>query len=449
VLLASLLIACRANAVPAAEAQCLPADWQRGANVTALDPDAYGTTVAADALAALKATGTDRAALVPTWYMATATSSEVRPEPVFTSADDALRKGARTARSLGMQIVIKPHVDVLDGTFRGDIAPASRSRWWQDYTAMLRHYAELAEQEGAAMLEIGTELTSMSADEQRWRALIADVRTRFTGELTFAANWIDGARAISFWDALDAIGIDAYMPVVTDEPDPSVARLVKAWERHGYIAQLEELSRRHRRPVLFTELGYRSRLGTAAAPWEWSTAGGPIAQGPQARAYQAAFEVFAGRPWFRGIYWWDWSAQGWNSEVGDGSHRFAGKKAEAVVRAWHSAPPRAERMVARVVRARRAWRLMLIGAPCRRATAIRILRAAGRRALATMHPRIRAGRLTAALARSLRPGRYRARVRFARSCRGVHTATAGFTLPSSVDDERDDRQGDRARRVHR
>jgi hypothetical protein len=432
VLLASLLIACGANPARAADGRGLPADWHRGANVTAWQPDDYGTTVAADALAALHATGTDRAALVPTWYMATATSSEVRPEPALTAADDALRKAARTARSLGMQVVIKPHVDVLDGTFRGDIAPASRSRWWRDYTAMLRHYAELAQQEGAAMLEVGTELTSMSGDEQQWRALIAEVRARFAGELTFAANWIDGARAIAFWDALDAIGIDAYMPLVTDESDPSVARLAKTWEDRGYVAQLEELSRRHRRPLLFTELGYRSRLGTAAAPWEWSDAGGAVAQGPQARAYEAAFQVFAGRPWFRGIYWWDWSAQGWNSEVGDGSHRFAGKEAEAVVRAWHSAPSRAAGMLARAFRTRRRWRLVLTGAPCRRATAIRVLRAAGRRAVATVRPRTRAGRLIAALPGWLRPGRYRARVRFARSCRGVRAATAGFTLPRSA-----------------
>jgi hypothetical protein len=427
-----MLIAVRADLAAAAEHQGLPADWQRGANVTAWDPDAYGTPTAAEALAALRATGTERAALVPTWYMATATSSEVRPAPERTPTDDSLREAARTARSLGMQVVLKPHVDVLDGTFRGAIDPASRSRWWRDYTAMLRHYAELAQQEGAAMLVVGTELTSMSTDERQWRRLIADVRTRFAGQLTFAANWIDGARAIAFWDALDAIGIDAYMPLVTDEPDPSVARLAKAWKERGYVAQLEKLSRRHRRPVLFTELGYRSRLGTAAAPWEWSDTGGAIAQDPQARAYEAAFEVFAGRPWFRGIYWWDWSAQGWNSEIGDGSHRFAGKKAEAVVRAWNSGPPRADRMLVRVVRARLAWWLVLTRAPCPRATAIRILHTTGRKALGMVRTRTRPGRLTAALPRSLHPGRYRARVQFAHSCRGVRAATIRFTIPRSA-----------------
>jgi hypothetical protein len=363
--------------------------------------------------------------------MATAASSEVRPYAALTPTDTALREAARTARSLGMQVVIKPHVDIRDGTFRGDIAPASRSRWWHDYRVMLRHYADLAQQEGAAMLEVGTELTSMSSDERQWRALIADVRSRFAGELTFAANWIEGARAVKFWDALDAIGIDAYMPLVTDDPDPSVARLAWAWKDRGYVAQLEELSRRHRRPVLFTELGYPSRLSTAAAPWDWSTAGGDIAQGPQARAYAAAFEVFAGRPWFDGIYWWDWSAQGWNAEVGDGSHRFAGKKAEAVVHAWHSAASRADQTLARIVRTRRAWRLVLSGIRCRGATTIRILRAAGQRGLATVRARTGAGLVRARLPRSLRPGRYQARVRFAPACRGTRVVTARFTVPRS------------------
>jgi hypothetical protein len=49
-------------------------------------------------------------------------------------------------------VVIKPHIDIRDGPFRGDIAPASRSRWSHAYRLMLRHYAELTQQEGAAML---------------------------------------------------------------------------------------------------------------------------------------------------------------------------------------------------------------------------------------------------------------------------------------------------------
>ena len=97
-LLASLLIACGADAAAAAEPRGLSAGWHRGANVTAWDSDAYGTTVAADALASLRETGTERAALVPTWYMSTATSSEVRADPSLTPTDTALRTAARTAR---------------------------------------------------------------------------------------------------------------------------------------------------------------------------------------------------------------------------------------------------------------------------------------------------------------------------------------------------------------
>jgi hypothetical protein len=427
VILTSVLIACRLDVAEAAERRGLPAEWHRGANVTAWDPAAYGSATASDALAALHATGTDRAALVPTWYMDTATSSEIRADPSLTPADAALRTAARTARSLGMRVVIKPHIDVRDGAFRGDIAPASRSRWWQSYRVMLRHYADLAQEEGAAMLEVGTELTSMSDDEREWRALIADVRARFTGQLTFAANWIDGARAVGFWDALDAIGIDAYMPLVTDDPDPSVARLAQAWKDRGYVAQLQELSRRHRRPVLFTELGYTSRLGTASSPWEWADGGEAGAQRPQARAYEAAFVVFGGKPWFQGIYWWDWSAQGWNAEVGDGSHRFAGKQAEFVVRSWHSGPPHAPQM--RVVRAARRWRLVVSKLPCRPATTIRILHAVGRRVLTILRAHSRAGRLTAALPPSLGPGRYRVEVPLPRGCRAA-AFTEAFTLPS-------------------
>jgi hypothetical protein len=157
---------------------------------------------------------------------------------------------------------------------------------------------QLARTSGARLVVIGTKLMSMSRHTAQWRELVARVRAPFPGRVTFAANQLAGASKIAFWDALDYVGIDAYMPLAANNPNPTVDELVRAWTefrdetgvRHHYLDQIGALQRRTRKPVLFTELGYRSGLGTAARPWDWDSSL-VAAQEPQARAYEAAFRV--------------------------------------------------------------------------------------------------------------------------------------------------------------
>lgn len=306
-------------------------------HVTAFVPKLYSSRTATRSLEALRRTGTTHAVVVPHLFMAAPTASSVAPSATATASDDDLLRVAATARSLGMRVVVKPHIEVADGSFRGRIAPVSPQTWFASYTTIIERYAELAERMGAETLVVGTELSSMSGYEQAWRDVIAAARARFSGRLTFAANWIAGARLVGFWDALDYIGVDAYMPLAAgQDPNPPVQQLVTAWE--PYVRQLDELRRAYRRPVLFTELGYQSRLGTARRPAEVGGSG-QVSQSAQARAYEAAFRVWSKVGWFRGIWWWEWSAEGLNERVGDGSFRPAGKQAENVLRRFNGRPP--------------------------------------------------------------------------------------------------------------
>ena len=61
----------------------------------------------------------------------------------------------------------------------------------------------------------------------------------------------------------------------------------------------------HDKPVLFTEVGYRSIAGAAIAPWDW-TVRQPLDMQEQADAYEALFRTFWDRPWFAGVYIWNW-----------------------------------------------------------------------------------------------------------------------------------------------
>ena len=307
----------------------LPETWERGANLTAFLPEAYASPSSRRAMLTARAAGTDLVALTPTSYMADATSTEIAADPAKTPSDRSVLGAARTAHELGLRVAIKPHVDVQDGTFRGEIAPSDRAAWFASYGELVDRYADLANEARAETLVIGTELTSMTGDEAAWRDLIARARDRFDGEITFAANWVEGAEQINFWDALDAIGIDAYMPLDPSNLEPSVDELITAWG--PYVVRMADLSERWSRPVLFTELGYESRVGTAARVEEGSA---PLSESAQADAYRAAFGVLADEEWFGGIWWWEWSAEGLGIGPADGSFSPEGKRAALVLEEW-------------------------------------------------------------------------------------------------------------------
>lgn len=108
--------------------------------------------------------------------------------------------------------------------------------------------------------------------EEGWRRVIATARATYRGRLTYAANF-DQVEAVGFWDALDAIGINAYYPLRDPESEPSgrgelLAALEAGWAE--VLRGIEQLRARRglgEMPVVFTELGYTPRAGATAAPW--------------------------------------------------------------------------------------------------------------------------------------------------------------------------------------
>ncbi len=121
VLAAALAVASLTAADPGADR--LPERWQRGVNLTAFLPEAYAEQRARRAMLTARAAGTELVALTPTSYMETATSSEIAADPAKTPTDRSVLAAAREAHELGLSVVIKPHVDVRDGTFRGRRSP--------------------------------------------------------------------------------------------------------------------------------------------------------------------------------------------------------------------------------------------------------------------------------------------------------------------------------------
>ncbi len=266
----------------------------------------------------------------------------------FSESDSGIRALARQADSLGMHIILKPHIWVdsyrTAGQTRSEIGFETQARWqaWEaQYHAFIMHYARLASEVDAAMLVVGTELFRPARERPAfWRALIADVRQVYPGSLTYAANWWEEFEAITFWDALDYIGVQAYFEL-SQEADPSHEVLLQAWE--PYKAALATLSRRTQRPVLFTELGYRNVPDAAAKPWRWPSRQEADRVEPadalQARLFDVFFECLWHEPWFEGVILWKWVPE--NSRFRRNYLDFSPqrKPAQAVITRWFTGNP--------------------------------------------------------------------------------------------------------------
>ncbi len=231
----------------------------------------------------------------------------------YSESDAGIRTLAQQAEARGMGLILKPHIWVGgydDGEQnRQDIAfdtEADWQAWAQQYRRFLLHYARLAQAVDAKMLVIGTELRGVvTARPGFWRRLIAEVRARYDGQLTYAANWYQEYQQVPFWDQLDYVGVQAYFPLA-EAQNPSTEALQRGWQPH--LEALERVAKQAGRPVLFTELGYRSVGYAAATPWRWPERREQAAPAPdlQARLYRAFFEAVAPQPWFAGAIVWKW-----------------------------------------------------------------------------------------------------------------------------------------------
>lgn len=227
---------------------------------------------------------------------------------------DYLTKSIEAAHARGLQVLIKPHLAYWGSGFgwRGEIGFEDPVRYAVFWSGFRRWTVALAEAARAADgFSVGCELKLMEADAARWRALIRDVRAVTSAQLTYAANW-DTYAAVPFWDALDAIGVQAYFPLAVGPADsdagglPTEAALRAAWAPH--VAGLREVSERTGKPVVFLELGYDRNPEMHVRPWESGRERPTEATTElQRRCLAAALAVMEReQAWLRGGFLWKW-----------------------------------------------------------------------------------------------------------------------------------------------
>ena len=203
-------------------------------------------------------------------------------------------------------VMIKPQIWVWRGEFTGDMLMKNDADWKElesSYEDFILLYAKLAEENHVELFCVGTELYNFVYTRPAfWEQLIEKVRKVYSGKLTYAENW-DKVDKFPFWDELDYIGVDAYFPVA-ESKTPTVVEARKGWAPHK--SMLKSLSRKHDKPILFTEFGYRSVDFAGKEPWQSFRQDGGANLEAQTNLIEALFDEFWDETWFAGGFVWKW-----------------------------------------------------------------------------------------------------------------------------------------------
>lgn len=283
-------------------------------------------------LANLKETGTEWVSLVTTWYQDNEHSTQIKPDRDATPSDKSIIHAINIIHSLGMKVMLKPHVDLYNEKWRGEIwfnNEEDWNEWFNSYQDFICHYAKLAEQYGVEQFCVGCELVKTTGREE-WLNVIENVRKNFSGTITYAADW-SNYQNVSFWHCLDFVGIDAYFSL-THKNNPSLSELLDGWKK--WKPAIEAIHNSTGKTVIFTEIGYRSIDGCNRDPWNWQRKG-IIDLQEQADCYEAAFMTFYHASWFKGFFWWMWEP---DPEIGgayDDSFTPYKKPAEDILKAYY------------------------------------------------------------------------------------------------------------------
>ena len=281
-------------------------------------------------------------ALVPYYYQKTETTKTMNiPEFVdqWTSRDSFFINAITKLHERNVHVHLKPHLWMSDG-WRSDIKMDNDEEWdawFESYRVNILKHARMAEEFNVELLCVGAEFrSSIMQQPEKWELLIDEIRNVYSGKLTYAANWDREFKDISFWDKLDYIGIQAYFPL-TKNNNPSLKEIKKGWNQHIQI--LEDLNKKYDKPILFSEIGYRSDASATIEPWVWGSALDVLTNKKSTQtqnlAYEALFQKLWNKDWFAGVYFWQWhveSKEGDKYEEMNFSPRF--KPAENTMAKW-------------------------------------------------------------------------------------------------------------------
>ena len=300
--------------------------------------DGYGSRLAKESLVKMTSLGANAVALVPYTFMDAPKKAQFLTFRSHAGAetDESIIVTNFEAKKLGAFTILKPQIHIED-SWPGAIDMSSEEEWalfFDYYYRWIRHYALLAEMNEIDMLSVGVELSIASRNHpEEWRKLIKKLRGIYSGPMTYSANWWREYANISFWDALDFMGLDCYYPL-GHYPKVKKKELQSVFKKT--LKKVNKTRKRFGLPLLITEIGFRSVEATWMKPFD-APLGRKFDDEAQQLCYEVIFEGLAEVDWCQGILWWKWPSYLTYKGENNSSFSPVGKVTEQVIRKYFNA----------------------------------------------------------------------------------------------------------------
>lgn len=321
-----------------------------GGNAQVMSSGNFFTTARRDLLEMARA-GAGWVNIVPMWFFfphdehSYGASSELRPiyrdefyklqrtgynYPTYN--DEELKGFIRAAHAAGLKVYLVPHItpanwgpNTMSG--KGSLIVDDIDVFFENYTKMIIHYAKIAQDTGVELLGLGCENDSLTIMEQnvypgvdlnqKWYDLIKEARTHYKGKLTYSAAAADlnysAPNQVEFWDALDYIGFEWYLPI-TNRKEASIGELVKAAQ--DAIEKLAKpLHQKYGKPLLLAEVGFEGKPYAWTRSYEGSSQEQAFDRLAAAICYEYLFQAIQDYSFIEGMFIWSWQpAHGTNEK---------------------------------------------------------------------------------------------------------------------------------------
>ncbi|HHW68048.1 MAG: hypothetical protein PWP07_1325 [Epulopiscium sp.] len=244
-------------------------------------------------------------------------------------SDEELIHMIEYARELDLKVILKPTVNVRNGTWRAHInffdhdvpCEPKWKDWFLSYTKYQCHYAEIAQKSNCEMMIVGCEMVQSERRENEWRQLIREVKKIYHGLISYNTDKYQ-ENYVKWWDAVDVISSSGYYPI-------------DCWNEQ--LERIEKVVKKYNKPFFFAEAGCPSRTGSGHIPNNWEHVGETNLQ-EQAEYYKVMFEKTRDKEWLKGFGLWDWSTYLYpeNKAIYDNGYDVFGKPAEKIIYGFYS-----------------------------------------------------------------------------------------------------------------
>ena len=284
-------------------------------------------------------------------YFVSEADPVLNPNNPQMPTDASIVAAIQAAHAAGQKVCLKLALSPEDGISSGNWMPANVAAFMASYLPLVTHYATMAQANHCEAFLVATELDTFAmADPASMRSMIAAARAVYAGLVSYAATkWF--YEQITFWDAVDFIGIEAYFDLVpaaqANTSNTNVAAMVaylsSGVQSNGLTAipSMAALAAKNNKQIVFTEVGFMSVIGCAYQPWASSTLLAHAVSNPdQTAAFQALLEATAGLAWFGGMLIWGWDIVGKTEAQAVRDYTPHYKPAEQTLKAaWSTTPP--------------------------------------------------------------------------------------------------------------